>query len=133
MSSQTTKLTASLIVLKGADNYFKWASTMTAYFMVQGLWKIVKGDTPKPTLTQIPKVDAVFGGTNNMLVLQMQKPATNNQDKIDKWEEDDMQANGLLNMYVDIEIRGMHMKDTSHETWTALLTQYGTPSSIAVH
>ena len=63
----------------------------------------------------------------------MQKPETGNQDKIDKWEEDDMQANSLLNMYVDIEIRRMHMKDTSYDTWQALLAQYGTPSSIAVH
>ena len=104
MSSQITKPSASLIVLKGVDNYFNWASTMTAYFMIQGLWKIVNGDTVKPTLTQIPKVDAVFGGTNNTLVLQMQKPATDNQDKIDKWEEDNMSANGTLKMYVDIEI-----------------------------
>ena len=132
MSSQSTRLTASLIVLKGADNYFKWASTMTAYFMVQGLWKIVKGDTVKPTLTPTSAVPAVLS-SDGKLVLQMQKPATDNQDKIDKWEEDNMSANGILNMYVDLEICGLHMKPTSNETWKALLAQYGTPSSVAVH
>ena len=65
MSSQTTKLTTSLIVLKGTDNYFKWASTMKAYFMVQGLWKIVSVKDNKPVLKKIPKVAAVFGGANN--------------------------------------------------------------------
>ena len=85
MSSQsTTKITATLITLKGANNYFKWASTMKAYFMVQGLWKVVNGTAKKPVLTKIPKVAAVLGGTNNDLVLQMQKPETDNQDKIDK-------------------------------------------------
>ena len=101
--------------------------------MVQGLWKIVSVKDNKPVLTVIPKVEAVFNGTGaDRIVVQMQKPETNNQDKIDQWEADDMQANGILNMYVDIEIRGMHMKDTSYETWQALLTQYGIPSSIVV-
>ena len=133
MSSQSAKLAASLIVLKGADNYFKWASTMTAYFMIQGLWNIVKGEAPglKPTLVTTAAVPAVLS-TDGKLVLQMQKPATNNQEKIDKWEADDMSANGTLNMYVDIEIRGLHMKPTSHKTWEALKAQYGTPSSVAV-
>ena len=119
-STSATKINATLFLLKGADNYFKWASTMKAYFMVQGLWKIVKGETIKPVLTKVPKVDAVLGGTSNSLVLQIQKPETDNQDKIDKWEEDGMQANGILILYVDLEIHKKYQKDTSAEMWEAI-------------
>ena len=110
MSSQSaTKITATLITLKGADNYFKWASTMKAYFMVQGLWKIVKGDTKKPVFTSIPEVPAVFGGANNAMVVQMRKAEMDNQDKIDKWEEDDMQANGICGYRNPQEISERHL------------------------
>ena len=35
-------------------------------------------------------------------------------------------------VYVDIEIRKKYQKDTSHETWEAIKTQFGMPSSIAM-
>ena len=105
---------------------------MKAYFMVQGLWKLVEGKATKPALKKIPKVPAEMGGTNKDIVIQMQKLETDNQDKIEKWEEDDMQANGILILYVDIEIREKYQKDTAAETWEAIKLQFGTPSSIAI-
>ena len=92
MSSQSNNLTAKLIVLKGQENYFNWSSTMTAYFMMNSLWKVVNGGSIKLVPTVIPKVDAVFGGTKHDIVVQMQKPESNNQDKIDRWEENDMHS-----------------------------------------
>ena len=41
-----------------------------------------------------------------------------------------MHANGILNMYVDIEIHRIHIKPTSNKTWEALKKQYGTPTAI---
>ena len=132
MSSIAAKASSALITLKGTDNYFKWASTMKAYFMVQGFWNIINGKETKPTLVQIPAVPAQFAATNKDVVIQMQKPVSDNQDKINKWEEDDMQANGILILYVDLEIHEKYQKELSNATWEAIKTQYGTPSSIAI-
>ncbi len=132
-SASTTKITVTIPTLKGADNYYKWASTMQAYFMVQGLWLIVFDKKKKPTLTTIAAVAAVMSSTTPAHVIQMQKPATDNQVDIDKWVEDDMQANGLIVLYMDIEIHEKSMKDTAAKTWKAIEAQFGKLSQIAVN
>ena len=60
-----TKAASQLTILKGQENYNKWASTMTAYFMMNSLWKAVNGTSTLPVFTIIPRVPAIYGGTNN--------------------------------------------------------------------